>query len=385
MIHRDLTPVIQQMATKMPVISITGPRQSGKTTLARHCFPDYTYVNLESPETRLFATEDPKAFLQQHKTGLIIDEAQRVPELFSYLQVISDASGQPGEYILSGSQNFMLLRSITQTLAGRVFLSHLLPFAIRELKQAGQALEDADQTMVTGFYPRLFDQDIPPNLFYPSYVQTYLERDIADLVSARNLLPFRKFMQLLAGRIGQLINFSSLGIEVGVDHKTIQSWCSLLEAGFIIYFARPYHRNFAKRIVKTPKVYFHDTGLAAHLLGITSAADLTHHWTRGALFENLVMAETLKTFYNVGAQPPVYFWRDNKGLEIDLIVETGTGLTAVEIKSGTTVTPSFLTNLRKFDQIADIPLEKMIVYGGNDQVVLNDIQVIPWRNVSSIL
>ncbi len=385
MIYRDLTPVIQQMAAKMPVISITGPRQSGKTTLARHCFPDYTYVNLESPETRLFATEDPKAFLRQHKTGLIIDEAQRVPELFSYLQVISDASGKPGEYILTGSQNFMLLRSISQSLAGRVFLSHLLPFSIQELAHAGQPPRDADQAMVTGFYPRLYDQVIQPNLFYPSYIQTYLERDIAGLVSARNLLAFRKFIQLLAGRIGQLINFSSLGIEVGVDHKTIQSWCSLLERGFIIYFARPYHRNFAKRIVKTPKVYFHDTGLAANLLGITSTADLTHHWARGALFENLILADTLKTFYNRGLQPPVYFWRDNKGLEIDLIIEKGTALTAIEIKSGTTVTSAFLTNLRKFDQFANLPLEKMIVYGGDDHMTLHDIQVLPWSHFQSIL
>lgn len=383
-ITRTLASTIREMAGKMPIISITGPRQSGKTTLARHCFPEYTYVNLESPETRLFATEDPKAFLRQHNTGLIIDEAQQLPELFSYLQVASDESGRPGEYILTGSQNFMLMRSISQSLAGRVFLSHLLPFSIEELARAGQPLADPDHALFTGFYPRIYDRDIQPNLFYPSYIQTYLERDIAQLVNPGNILAFRKFMQLLAGRIGQLINFSSLGIEVGVDHKTIQSWCSLLETGFIIHFARPYHRNFAKRIVKTPKVYFHDTGLAANLLGITSASDLTNHWARGALFENLVYTDTLKSYYHNGLQPPLFFWRDHKGLEVDLIIEKGQVLKAVEIKSGTTITPAFLANLRKFGQLADGRLEKYIVYGGDDRSTLNDIQVFPWSDFQAI-
>lgn len=378
MIQRDLTPLIQKMAGKMPVISITGPRQSGKTTLARHCFPDYTYVNLESPETRLFATEDPKAFLRQHQTGLIIDEAQRVPELFSYLQVASDESGRTGEYIVTGSQNFMLLRSISQSLAGRVFLTHLLPFSIHELAQAGQRPQTADEAMVKGFYPRLYDKDIAAPLFYPSYIQTYLERDIGDLVNPGNLLAFRKFMALLAGRTGQLTNFSSLGIEVGVDYKTIQSWCSLLETGFIIFFLRPYHRNFSKRIVKTAKVYFHDTGLAANLLGITSAANLQNHWARGALFENLVIADTLKGFYHRGQRPPVFFWRDSKGLEVDLIIEEGATLKAVEIKSGATVTPAFFTNLQRFAKLADGPLETSVVYGGETTQSLRGTRVLPW-------
>ncbi len=367
----------------MPIISITGPRQSGKTTLARMCFPTYDYVNLESPETRLAAADDPKGFLKNHQKGLIIDEAQRLPELFSYLQVMSDESGKAGEYILTGSQNFLLMKSISQSLAGRVFVSHLLPLSIGELHGAG-LLPSAGQTLLNGFYPRLYDKNIEPGFFYPSYNQTYLERDIAGLVNAGNINVFRKFMELLAGRTGQLVNFSAISIEVGVDYKTIQSWCSLLEAGFMIFFLRPYHQNFSKRVVKSPKVYFFDTGLASSLLGIKTTEDVAKHWARGALFENMVMADVMKNYYNRGVRPPVYFWRDSKGLEVDLIIEESLALKAVEIKSGSTLHPDYFSALEKLEGLAGTPLTKFLVYGGQSGSVRKGTTVLPWFEVDKL-
>jgi predicted AAA+ superfamily ATPase len=378
MIKRELEPIILQMAQKMPIVSISGPRQAGKTTLAKMCFPHYRYVNLESPETRLAAVEDPKGFLRNNGHGLIIDEAQRVPELFSYLQAISDETGRPGEYILTGSQNFLFMRTISQSLAGRVFLTHLLPFSLHELDSAGRRPSGANNLMVQGFYPRLYDKQIEPGFFYPSYSQTYLERDIASLVHAGNLIRFRKFMELLAGRTGQLINFSALGVEVGVDYKTIQSWCSMLEASFIIFFLRPFHRNFSKRIIKSSKIYFYDTGLACHLLGITTAADVERHWARGALFENLVIADYMKDFFNRGVRPPLYFWRDNKGVEVDLLMEEAGTLKAIEIKSGTTVTGDYFTNIGKFSEMSGGDVTGYVVYGGDETSRRSNGMVLPW-------
>ena len=369
----------------MPILSITGPRQSGKTTLSKMCFPHYDYVNLESPETRQAVHEDPKLFLGNYVKGLIIDEAQRVPELFSWLQVMSDASPQQGQFILTGSQNFLLSRNISQSLAGRVFVSHLLPLSLAELIESDKLSGNLSEAMLKGFYPRVFDMDIEPPLFYPSYSQTYLERDIAGLVTTTNMIAFRKFMELLAGRVGQLINFSSLSIEVGVDYKTIQSWCSILEAAFLIFFLRPYHRNYSKRIIKSPKVYFFDSGLACNLLGIKSSHELDKHWARGSLFENLIIADFMKDFYNRGLQPPLFFWRDNKGLEIDLLIEEASELKAIEIKSGTTVTADYFKNLEAFNKIAHQPAHEFVVYGGDTSAARKNSMVISWRDKGKIL
>lgn len=368
----------------MPIVSITGPRQSGKTTLSKVCFPEHDYVNLESPETRQAAIEDPKAFLKGHKNGLIIDEAQRLPDLFSYLQVISDESGKSGEYILSGSQNFLLMKNISQTLAGRVFISHLLPLSISELKISNLLPPSAGKAIFQGFYPRIYDKTIEPEFFYPSYNQTYLERDITGLVSSQNLNSFRKFMELLAGRTGQMINFSALSIEVGVDYKTIQSWCSLLEAGFMIFFLRPYFKNYSKRLVKTPKVYFYDTGLACNLLGIKSSDEIEKHWAKGALFENMIIADVLKNFHNEGQRPQIFFWRDSKGLEVDLLIEQPLGLCAIEIKSGTTVNANYFTNLEKFENLADGPITKYVVYAGDLMQTRKGIKIIPWNEIGNV-
>ena len=385
MIARSLQPILLKMAEKMPIISITGPRQSGKTTLSKLCFPDYDYVNLESPEVRQAALEDPKRFLRTHKRGLIIDEAQRLPDIFSYLQVLSDESGKSGEYILSGSQNFLLMKNISQSLAGRVFVSYLLPFSMQELSNAKLLDEGLDKLLLKGFYPRLYDKDIEPALFYPSYNQTYLERDIGGLVHANNINAFRKFMELLAGRTGQLVNFSALSIEVGVDYKTIQSWCSLLEAGFMIFFLRPFHENYSKRIVKSPKVYFYDTGLACNLLGIKSTEDVAKHWARGSLFENMVIADCMKGFYNKGLRPPAYFWRDSKGLEIDLILEGPSGIKAIEIKSGTTINTDFFSNLEAFGKLTGHSISTYLVYGGNSVTERRETMVLPWLETERLL
>ncbi len=379
MIQRDLAPLLLKMAEKMPILSVTGPRQSGKTTLVQACFPEYSYVNLELPESRQLAITDPRAFLQIRKKGLIIDEAQRVPDLFSYLQVLSDERGRPGEYVLTGSQNFLLMKTVSQSLAGRVFVSHLLPLSWHELK--GTHLEiGMNDLILNGFYPRLYDDRIESSLFYPSYNQTYLERDIAGMISPGNMNVFRKFMELLAGRIGQLINYSSLSVEVGVDYKTIQSWCSLLEASFMIYFLRPYHKNYSKRMVKSPKVYFVDTGLACHLLGIRTSGELERHWARGALFENLIIADFIKDYYNKAQRPPLSFWRDSKGLEVDLLIEEAGRLKAIELKSGTTITSEFFANLDKFEKLAGRSVTKFVIYGGATTASRKGTTVLPWSN-----
>lgn len=386
MVSRDLKSILLTMAGKMPIISITGPRQSGKTTLSKMCFPDYDYVDLESPETRLAAEEDPLAFLQTQKKGLIIDEAQRMPDLFSYLQAGSDKKGKTGEYILIGSQNFLLNQTISQSLVGRVFVSHLLPFSMHELRQAEILPKNPNEAIRKGFYPRLYDKDIEPALFHPSYNQTYLERDIPRLISAANSNAFRKFMELLAGRTGQLINFSELSIEVGVNYKTIHAWCSVLETGFMIFFLQPFHKNFSKRLVKRPKIYFYDTGVACSLLGLKSADDVGNHWARGALFENMIVADCMKGFHNTGQRPPVYFWRDSKGMEVDLLIETSSGLKAVEIKSGTTINTDFFSRgLEKFEKIAGSPLSKYILYGGDSGTSRRDTMVLPWFEAAKVV
>lgn len=253
-----------------------------------------------------------------------------------------------------------------------------------ELSAGNLLPPDVNEAIFKGFYPRLYDKDIAPALFYPSYNQTYLERDIGGLVSPQNMNLFRKFMELLAGRTGQIINFSALGIEVGVDYKTIQSWCSLLEAGFMIFFLRPYFKNFSKRIVKSPKVYFYDTGLACNLLGIKSAAELTKHWARGALFENMVISDIAKNYSNAGQQPSLYFWRDNKGVEIDLLLPEALTIKAVEIKSGTTVNSSFFSNLEKFERYPGTALSKILVYGGDRRQTIKGTTIVPWREVGMV-
>ena len=383
-IDRDLIKLVRSMAKKMPILSITGPRQSGKTTLCKLAFPKYDYVNLESPEVLGLALDDPKTFLTSHKHGLIIDEAHRYPDLFSYIQVISDARGKTGEFILTGSQNFLLNQRISQSLAGRVFITHLLPFQMKELKGTKFELKKYQDYIFRGFFPRLYDKKIAPELFYPSYIQTYLERDVRLLENVSDLVTFQKFIRMAAGRISQLINYSSLANELGIDQKTVKRWFSILESSFIVFFLAPHHANFNKRIVKTPKLYFYDTGLACNLLGLNKASDIDNHWAKGALFENFVIADIAKNHYNQGLKPPLYFWRDNTGNEIDGILESGTSMTSIEIKSGTTIAKDAFKGLNYYNILNKGIKKSYLVYGGNKSYTQSGIQILSWNEIEKI-
>ena len=378
MIKRDIAEQIRLMAKKMPVISITGPRQSGKTTVAKMCFPNYRYVNLENPDTMEEAMSDPRSFLETGKNGLIIDEIQAFPKLFSYIQTISDEHNRPGEFVITGSQNFLLSAKISQSLAGRVFVVHLLPLSLTELKNANFAMDNFNKYIKTGFYPRIYDKDINPSLFYPSYIQTYAERDLRQIVNVSNLFLFQKFMRLAAGRIGQLLNYNSIATDIGVDLKTVKSWFSILETSFIVFFLQPYFKNFSKRLVKTPKLYFYDTGLACSLLGIKKEADLNSHWAKGALFENMVIADLRKNYLNNAIEPPMYFWRDNSGNEIDCIIDDGANVKCVEIKSSKTISSDFFKGLNFYKKL-DETCSSYLVYGGKTNSKRNETNIVGWN------
>jgi len=372
------------MLTKYPMIAVTGPRQSGKTTFCRQLCPDYQYLNMELTENQQFARQDPHRFLQLYKGGVIFDEVQNVPELFPYLQHYTDLRNEPGEYVLSGSQHFLLLEKITQSLAGRVSIFNLLPFSLEELKGSPWEKNTWEAYLWTGFYPRLYDRDIAPTDFYPDYLQTYVERDVRQLLNVNNLALFRNFITACAGRTGQLLNLTQLGTDVGIDVKTAKNWLSILEASFIIYRLQPWFHNFNKRIVKTPKLYFYDTGLAAYLLGIRSMADLDPHFARGALFENFVINELLKNQFNAGDRPQFFFWQDSNANEIDLLIDRVTNQSIVEIKAGKTIQPDFFKNLKLFKNMNPTTSGSWVVYGGDQMQPRTEATVLTWRDLAGL-
>lgn len=382
MIPRNLSEKLKALSAGFPVLSLTGPRQSGKTTLVREVFKDYQYLNLENLDVMAAAEEDPRRFLLPHaKSGVIIDEAQRVPELFSYLQGIVDESGQMGKYVLTGSQNFLLLEKISQSLAGRTAVLHLLPFATSELERAELMPENLDLVLLQGKYPPIFDRPVDPTDFYPAYIETYLERDLRTMKNIGDLSLFRKFLILCAGRTGQLLNMTALGNEVGVDHKTIRSWISVLEASFVVFLLPPYHKSLNKRVVKQPKLYFHDTGVLCSLLGLRSTEDLASHHMRGSIFECHIIAEYIKTCYNKGRRSSAYFWRDHSGHEIDLIIEEGTQIKAIEIKSGATLHSSFFNGLQWFAKQAGLNSSACaLIYGGDLRQSRAAGEAYPWND-----
>ena len=383
MFSRQLADTLKRLATTFPVVAVTGARQSGKTTLVRQLFPDKPYVSLEDPSERGFAAEDPKGFLARFSSaGAIFDEAQRWPDLFSWLQGMVDADRTPGRFVLTGSQQFGLLSGISQTLAGRVGMTRLLPLALgSELPLAQVRQPGLDALMLRGFYPELHVHNVLPQDWFASYVATYVERDVRQVLRVQDLATFQRFLRLCAARTGQLLNLSALAGETGISHTTARAWLSVLEASDIVHLLPPYHRNFGKRLVKMPKLYFVDVGLASWLLGIGSADLLALHPLRGALFETLVVGEFMKERLHAGQPPHLYFWRDNNGLEADLVFEVGTRLQTVEIKSGQTVTPDYLQAARKATRFAgDEALQPWLVHGGSDSYERSGVRVLGWQD-----
>ena len=386
MITRRASATLATLARGYPVVAITGPRQSGKTTLAKAQFPDKPYVSLEDPDTRAYVDEDPRGFLGRYANGAVIDEVQRCPALFSYLQTQVDHDGRMGQFVLTGSQQFGLLSHITQTLAGRVGLVQLLPFSLRELQDAAAPIDSIDELLWRGLYPPIHDRGLAPEQWFANYVMTYLERDLRQIIELRNLSLFQRFLKLCAARCGQLLNMSSLATDCGVTHKTIGAWLSVLEASYVVFMLQPHHQNFGKRLVKTAKLYFHDTGLAAHLMGIRDTAHLSIHSARGALFENFVVSELLKNRFNQGLASNLYFWRNNTGEEVDVLIEQGETLMPVEIKSGQTFNPDFLTGLHKWARYAGpVAQPAHLVYGGAGNMTRSGVSVHSWRELQPLL
>ena len=379
MIERRLKARLLELAGKFPVVTLTGPRQSGKSTLLRNSFPEYKYVSLEDPDVRLFASDDPRGFLATYPDKTIIDEAQRVPALFSYIQTYIDQVNRPGMYLLAGSHNFLLMESIAQTLAGRTAVLKLLPFSHQEMTTAGILPKSVDEEIFTGGYPRIYDKSISPQDYYPYYIQTYVERDVRMMKNIGDLGKFIRFVKLCAGRIGQLLNMSSLANECGVSVSTASSWISVLEASYICYLLKPDHNNFAKRLVKTPKLYFHDTGLACSLLDIHSANQIQTHFIRGGLFENLVINEFVKASYNSGLEPYVTFWRDSTGNAVDLLQYVADGVHAYEIKSGATYSPEFFKGISKWADLSGCSADFLtVIYSGDRNLRTANGRVVSW-------
>ena len=384
MIPRQAAPVLQKLALGYPILAIAGPRQAGKTTLAQTTFPDKRYLSLEDPDQRAFAEEDPRAFLARLPQGAILDEAQRCPALFSYLQTRVDAEKKMGQFVLTGSQQFGLLSNITQSLAGRVGMVQLLPFSLQEMQQGELAIHDLDDLMWRGMYPPVHDRQLAPEQWFANYLVTYVERDVRQLIEVQNLSLFQRFIKLCAARCGQLLNLSSLASDCGVSHNTVRAWISVLEASYVVFLLQPHHQNFGKRLVKTPKLYFVDTGLAAFLLGIRDPQHLSIHSARGALFENFVISELLKRRYNEGLPSNLFFWRNNAGVEVDLLIEQGEQLIPVEIKSGQTFSSDFLVGLQKWMRLAgETCLAPRLVYGGEENMTRSGVLVQSWKAIDA--
>lgn len=381
MIKRKAQQTLLELARGFYVVAVTGPRQSGKTTLVQHVFSDKQYISLEDPDERDFAEQDPRRFLQRFPQGAVLDEVQRCPELFSYLQSRVDADRQSGQFILTGSQQFGLLKEITQSLAGRVGVVELLPFTLQELQEANCAPQTVDQLLFQGLYPPLYDRKLKPAAWYKSYVQTYVERDVRLITNIKDLSTFQRFIRMCAARVGQLLNLSNLANECGITHNTAKSWISILESSYLVFLLKPHYKNFNKRLVKTPKLYFHDTGLAAWLLNIHDEAQLSIHPARGPLFENWVLSEYLKKRFNKGQESNLYFWRDNTGNEVDIIIDQGDKLIPVEVKSGQTLSRDSYKGLFKWLKLAkDDAGQPILIYGGDRGYDRAGITVVPWSN-----
>jgi hypothetical protein len=381
MIQRTAESELIKLAAQFKAVAVTGPRQSGKTTLVRKVFTQKTYVNLENPDLRKFAIEDPRGFLLNYPDGAILDEIQRTPDIFSYLQQILDEHNKPGMFVLTGSNNFLLQENISQSLAGRVGYLFLLPLSLSEINST----EKADLLMFKGGYPELYNQESDISKFYQNYIRTYIERDVRMIKNITDLFSFERFVRLCAGRIGQLLNLSNLAIETGIDAKTASSWLSVLETSFIVFRLQPFYMNFNKRIVKMPKLYFYDTGLASALLGLENPTQIMLNPFRGSLFENLVVLEMLKNRFNAGKQNNLFFWRDNTGNEIDLLIDNSNKLIPIEIKSGQTISSEMLKGLEFWQKLLKTESSGYLVYAGElMQLRSNGIKVVPFQQLNLI-
>jgi predicted AAA+ superfamily ATPase len=389
-IDRQAHGVLLQRATLYPVVTVLGPRQSGKTTLCRMAFPDKPYVNLEQPDVREFAQQDPKAFLAQFSDGAVLDEIQNVPSLLSWIQVLTDADPRKGRFVLTGSHQLQVSAQVTQSLAGRTAVLELLPLSLSELAKANDLSTgkpaDVNGLMLQGGYPRIHAQDMPPEVMLSDYFATYVERDVRQLINLRHLREFGQCVRLLAGRTGQLLNQTSLGNEVGVSSNTITQWLSILEASFLVFRLAPWSVNIGKRLVKSPKIYFYDVGLACWLLGIKTVEQLQHHPLRGALFENLVVLEVLKSLRHQGLRDPLYFFRDSNGLEIDLLLDHADGLQLVEIKASQTVSAPLFKNLRTVSTLlGDRVRSQHLIYGGAERQDRTGVEVLPYGQAETLV
>lgn len=383
MIERDIAGRLLFLIEKFPIVTLTGPRQSGKSTLLKNILTDYHYVSLEDPDLMAFARDDPRSFIRTYADKTIIDEAQRVPALFSYLQTHTDLAGREGMYCLAGSHNFLLMESISQSLAGRTAILKLLPFSHSEMCNAKILPKTTDEEIFYGSYPRIFDKSIAPTDYYPPYIQTYLERDVRTLKNIGNMSDFLRFTQLCAGRIGQLLNLSSLANDCSISVSTASAWLSILETSYICYTLRPDHTNYTKRLVKTPKLYFYDTGLACALLGIRSAMQVNTHYLRGALFENLVINEFIKAALHRGQEPVLSFWRDKMGLELDLVSYCEEQIEVYEIKSGATYSSDFFKNLTKWAKLSGFrPEQCHVIYDGEMDLTTIEGHVHAWKTLN---
>jgi len=384
MIPRELIEKTIQMARQYPVVTITGPRQSGKTTLCRMVFPDMAYASLEDLDQREYARQDPRGFLNRFPQGAVLDEIQRAPELLSFIQTIVDQQNKEGFFILTGSQQFELLETISQSLAGRTALVRLLPFSLKEAYGADLKKAGLDQVLYTGFYPRIFDKGLNPTEAMGFYVSTYVERDLRMLINIRDLSQFEIFLKLCAGRTGQIMNLSSLGNDCGVNHNTVKSWLSVLEASYIIKLLRPYYKNFNKRLIKSPKLYFLDTGLACFLLDIHNPNQLATHPLRGALFESFIVAELLKRRFNTVQTDNLFYFRDNIGNEVDIIWDRSPQPVPVEIKSGQTISRDAFKGLDYFNKLAGGTDSTYLIYGGDESYTRQSVRVTSWRDIGGI-
>lgn len=382
MIERQIKTAMQALLGKYPVLTLTGPRQSGKTTLLKALFPDLPYFSMETPDLWEQATHNPRELFSRFGHRMVLDEVQRAPMLLSYIQTIVDEDREAC-FILSGSHNMLMMESVSQSLAGRTGIFYLLPLSLQELAGAGLGQDRYEQLIFQGAYPRIYDRQLPPERFYPDYIDTYVQRDVRQIQNVGNLGLFLRFLSICAGHIGQTVNYSALANLTGISVSTVISWLSVLETSFIAYRVSPYFRNFNKRLVKAPKLYFYDTGLACSLLRMTNVEAVENYFQKGALFENFIINEICKSFYNRGLRPPIYYWRDSNGREIDLLLDLGGRVLPIEIKAARTFSAHFFEHLAWFRQVADLPVaDALVVYGGDRDWEMEAGKLVGWRQLT---